>query len=315
MAKRILIFIISIVLTSCLISFSQEEHSDIVAEKMQNFVISISNYAKRYDHNFMIIPQNGVELAFNDMDSNNGQNTSYMNAIDGIGVEELFYNGDYALDSKRLSMLQQLRTTKKVLVSEFVTDKNNIPDALFRNYNEGFICFVRSVDNYDYKQIPEFIPNENPGNISSLSLAQNYLYLINPDNYASKQEIIDAISATNFDVILIDLFFKGIEFTPSEIKQLKTKANGGQRLVLSYINIGATEKFRYYWKSDWKLDKPEWIKKNYQGYKDEFWVEFWNKEWQDIIYGNDDSYVKKVIDAGFDGAYLDNVEAYYHLYH
>jgi len=43
-------------------------------------------------------------------------------------------------------------------------------------------------------------------------------------------------------------------------------------------------------------------------------VQFWNPEWQKIIYGNDDSYMKKILDAGFDGAYLDNVEAYYFLY-
>jgi cysteinyl-tRNA synthetase len=43
-------------------------------------------------------------------------------------------------------------------------------------------------------------------------------------------------------------------------------------------------------------------------------VKFWKDDWQEIIYGNEDSYIKKIIDAGFDGAYLDNVEAYYFLY-
>ena len=41
---------------------------------------------------------------------------------------------------------------------------------------------------------------------------------------------------------------------------------------------------------------------------------FANKDWQEIIYGNDDSYAKKIIDAGFNGVYLDNIEAYYFLY-
>ncbi|MDD3741560.1 MAG: endo alpha-1,4 polygalactosaminidase, partial [Bacteroidales bacterium] len=101
----------------------------------------------------------------------------------------------------------------------------------------------------------------------------------------------------------------------AEIQQLKTKANGGQRLVISYISIGSAENYRYYWKSDWKRNNPDWIKKKYDGYEDEFWVEFWNDEWQNIIYGNDSSYIKKIIDADFDGVYLDNVEAYYFLYH
>lgn len=308
-------FILISILTTTLFSCSKEKRSDIAAEKMQEFVVNISNYARSYDPDFIIIPQNGIELAFNNIDPNDGQNSAYMSAINGFGVEELFYNGTYSLDNERLSMLQQVKASKKIMVSEFVTDNNNISDAFSKNYNEGFICFTRNSDNYHYKQIPDSVPYENNTNITNLSLAQNYLYLISTDNYSSKQEMINAISATNFDVVLIDLFFNGTEFTSSEINQLKTKANGGQRLVISYINIGSAEKFRYYWKKGWGLHHPLWLKKKYDGYEDEFWVKFWKKDWQDIIYGNDNSYMKKIINAGFDGAYLDNVEAYYFLYH
>ena len=69
----------------------------------------------------------------------------------------------------------------------------------------------------------------------------------------------------------------------------------------------------YYWRKPWTINDPSWLKKKYDGYENEVWVEYWNQEWQDIIYGNDDSYTRKVIDAGFDGVYLDNVEAYYFL--
>lgn len=282
---------------------------------MQDFVINISNYAREYDPDFIIIPQNGIELAFNNADQNDGLNAPYLSSINGIGVEELFYNGDYSLDNERLSMLQQLKALKMIMVSEFVTNNDNISDAFTKNYNQGFICFTRNSDNYHYIQIPDSVPKENTTDISSLSLAQNYLYLISTDNYSSKQDMINAISATNFDVILMDLFFEETEFTSSEIDQLKLKANGGQRLVLSYISIGSAEKYRYYWKNNWGLHHPLWLKRKYDGYDDEFWVKFWKKDWQDIIYGSDNSYMKKIINAGFDGAYLDNVEAYYFLYY
>ncbi|MFD0779257.1 endo alpha-1,4 polygalactosaminidase [Flavobacterium myungsuense] len=98
------------------------------------------------------------------------------------------------------------------------------------------------------------------------------------------------------------------------MNQLKTKANGAKRLVIAYMNIGAAENWRYYWNGNWILNDPVWIKKNYAGYENEFYIQFWNPEWQTIIYGNDKSYLKKIIDAGFDGVYLDNVEAYYFLY-
>lgn len=130
-----------------------------------------------------------------------------MSSINGIGVEALFYNGTYNFDSERLSMLKQLKASKKIMVSEFLFDNNNITDAFSKNYIEGFISFVRNSDNYHYKQIPDSVPNEIATNITSLSLAKNYLYIISKDNYTSKHEMINTISATNFDVILVDLFF------------------------------------------------------------------------------------------------------------
>jgi cysteinyl-tRNA synthetase len=39
-------------------------------------------------------------------------------------------------------------------------------------------------------------------------------------------------------------------------------------------------------------------------------VRYWDKTWQNIIYGNNDTYLKKIIDAGFDGVYLDVVDAF-----
>ena len=310
--KNILtLLLILVFITSCF----KDKRSDKAAEKMQDFVINISNYARGFNSDFIVIPQNGIELAYNNSDINDGQNASYLSAIDGFGVEELFYNGTYSEDNERLIMLQDLKLTKKVMVSEFVADDNNISDALSKNYEEGFISFARSSNNYHYKEISSTITNENNLDITNLSLAQNYLYLISTDNFTSKEEMISAISNTNFDVVLIDLFFEETQLTASEINLLKTKANGRKRLVISYVNIGSAEKFRYYWEKNWGLHHPLWIKRKYDGYDDEFWVKFWKKDWQNVIYGNDSSYLKKVIDAGFDGAYLDNVEAYYFIYH
>lgn len=285
------------------------------AQKMQDFVCNISKYAHSYNADFIIIPQNGIELAYNNAEPEEGIHTSYLDAIDGFGVEELFFNGDYQPDQYRIEQLRQLKTYKKVLVSEYVSDNSKVAEALTLNYNEGFICFPRIKSNYDYLLIPDSVPQENPNNITALSDAMNYLYLINTEKFVSKNSFINAIAATNFDVIIIDLFYSDTALTTYDINRLKTKVNGGKRLVISYINIGAAENYRYYWKKDWKLHNPQWIKKEYEGYGDEYWVEFWAEEWQKIIYGNDSSYIKKIIDTGFDGAYLDNVEGYYFLYH
>lgn len=37
---------------------------------------------------------------------------------------------------------------------------------------------------------------------------------------------------------------------------------------------------------------------------------YWTKPWRDILFGQSDSYLDKVLAAGFDGVYLDVVDAY-----
>lgn len=308
---RKLLLIASVLL---LVSFTNKETKTAKAGlKMQELVIKLSQYARSIQPGFIIVPQNGAELAFNKLNPDAGVNTAYMNAVDGFGIEELFFNDKSKVDSYRLKMLQKLKASKKILVSEHITKESATSETIEKNTKEGFLCFPRSADNEGYKFIPA-ITNENADDIKQLSDAKNYLYLINSSNYKQRFYYLKEIAKTNFDVVIIDLFFHTKPFTPEEIKQLQTKANGGKRIVLAYINIGSAENFRYYWDGNWIVGDPAWIKKKYAGYDDEFYVEFWNPEWQKIIYGNKESYMKKILDAGFDGAYLDNVEAYYFLY-
>lgn len=282
---------------------------------MQDFIIAISNYARAQDPDFILIPQNGEEILFDDIDPEKGVNTALIQAIDGYGVEELFYNQGYTPDDYRLGMLRKVNSSLKVMVADYLDVDSNAPNSFQLADADQFIAFPRSTSNYDYKTIPNTVHNENSNNIQALAQAQNYLYLISTDNYADKATYLSAIQQTNFDVVIIDAFFGDELLSVSDVTSLKTKLNGGQRLVISYMNIGSAEKYRYYWKKTWGLHHPLWLKKKYDGYKDEIWVKFWKDEWQEIIYGNDDSYTQKLLNAGFDGAYLDNVEAYYFLYH
>jgi cysteinyl-tRNA synthetase len=137
------------------------------------------------------------------------------------------------------------------------------------------------------------------------------LYLINPTNFASKASFISAVTATNYDLVIMDLFFTdGTVFTVSEIQQLKNKANGGKRLVISYMSIGEAENYRYYWQSSWNANKPAWLDAENPDWAGNFKVKYWNTDWQNIIYGNENSYLKKILDAGFDGVYLDIIDAF-----
>lgn len=58
------------------------------------------------------------------------------------------------------------------------------------------------------------------------------MLLLNFENFRSKADFINAITATNYDLVVMDLYFRNrTEFTISEINQIRNKANGGKRLV------------------------------------------------------------------------------------
>ena len=314
MQKKSIIILSSLLLVLVAFTNIKESKTMKAAVKMQDFVIDISKYARSIDSNFVIIPQNGPELAFEKLNTDGKFRKAYIDAIDGIAVEDLFYNGKPKIDQYRLQILRKLQTEKQVMVSDFITKDDAIELIKSQSSKENFLLYPRVSSNEHYREIPEIVPNENDKDILQLSDAKNYLYLINPANIRTKRAYIKAISETNFDMITIDLFFNDEPLTPKDVEQLKRKANGGKRLIISYVNIGAAENWRYYWNRNWQLNDPIWLKKKYVGYEDEFYVQFWHEDWKNIIYGNPESYVKKILDAGFDGAFLDNVEAYYFLY-
>jgi cysteinyl-tRNA synthetase len=109
----------------------------------------------------------------------------------------------------------------------------------------------------------------------------------------------------------MDMFFgEGTEFTAAGINQLKNKANGGKRLVISYMSIGEAEDYRYYWQPGWEVGDPFFIEKENPEWEGNYKVRYWEKEWQDIIFGTESSYLNKILDADFDGVYLDIIEAF-----
>ena len=76
-----------------LLLFSCERNDDNVdyKQEMREFVIGISEYAKSVHPDFIIIPQNGIELVSTTGDEDSQPHSDYLGAIDGNGQEDLFY--------------------------------------------------------------------------------------------------------------------------------------------------------------------------------------------------------------------------------
>lgn len=289
-------------------------------QSMRDFVIGISRYAKAAKKGFIIVPQNGIQIVTKNGESDGTPDTAYLNAIDAHGQEDLYYgydNDDQATPASTINYLNPYLQLSKnagnvILVTDYCSTQSKMTDSYNKNNAQGYISFAASHRGLD--NVPDFpatIYQENASVVSGIGQVKNFLYLIDPSSgFASKTAFINAVKATNYDLLITDLYFGNETFTADDLAQLKIKKNGGSRLVISYMSIGEAENYRYYWQGAWGTTKPAWMDAENPDWKGNFKVKYWYSDWQKIIYGNDDSYTKKILNAGFDGVYLDIIDAF-----
>jgi cysteinyl-tRNA synthetase len=145
--------------------------------------------------------------------------------------------------------------------------------------------------------------------LPALTEVENWLYLIDVN---LEPETVRQIVDSEYDMVVID-------FIPSEennvdypMAEVITQLHNAPRpkLVIAYIDTGQAESYRTYWQPDWSIGNPDWIVgADPDGWEGNYPVAYWYDEWRDIWLGAN-GYLQAIVDAGFDGVYLDWVEAY-----
>jgi len=109
------------------------------------------------------------------------------------------------------------------------------------------------------------------------------------------------------------------EYSYHQIKSLKHSA-GGEKIVLCYFSIGEAEDYRFYWQNSWDSNydgipdsgAPDWLDISNSDWEGNYKVKYWDSGWQVLMFGSDYSYLDRIINAGFDGVYLDIIDAYWY---
>ncbi len=146
-------------------------------------------------------------------------------------------------------------------------------------------------------------------------------------------------------MVVIDYSSNGTEagrYSSGEVAAMQRKPDGRRRIVLAYLSIGEAEDYRYYWDKAWvepapfkstkdpakstlagpasinpetvripRLTAPGWLGRENEVWSGNFHVRYWYDGWQGLMFYHSDSYLQRILDAGFDGVYLDRVDTYY----
>jgi len=150
---------------------------------------------------------------------------------------------------------------------------------------------------------------------------------------------VDALAHTHYDMLILeptrtDWSSDSKNFDTkamvTKLKNTKASDNIHRKLIIAYIDIGEAEDWRWYWTwsneyNDCNEPLPNgWpdyiIACDPDGWPGNYPVAYWDERWKDIViygenqdsspYGDYTSIIDEVIKDGFDGIYLDWVEAF-----
>lgn len=290
-------------------------------EQMRKFVQNISNYARSLSPAFAVIPQNGLDLLVK-QDVSDPEKTSpayaYMHSIDGVMQEALFFNPDAPINKDKQAALltltdQAKENGLKVLIVDYAKNAETTDQSYSLNSAKGYLSFAAHQRIEDINSLPPYPKrpiNENPSSILSLKEAMNFLIIGDSSAFGREDEFAIKMHDTNYDVIITDIFHGRAPLSKKAVETLKFKKVGGRRLVLAHIDIGSAASYRYYWKPHWREGSPLWINAPHRDDPDNYYVQYWQPEWQKVISGDPQSFIYGVINQGFDGVVLGGVDAH-----
>lgn len=322
--KLSFLILITIIIQSLSILSIWAQESMNYRDEMRKLVMLISSRSKKVKPDFIVVPQNAMDLISKNKKHDGEIIQDYISAIDGTGCEELYFG--HGKDGEKttkqttdyfLNYLQIFRNRgKAVLVIDYVTNKKQAYESFTLNQKQGFISFQA---NRSLTEIPSWIFDNNNNAITNILKANNFLYILNASKFKTPSSYINALKNSLNDLIVIDAFFWGKILIREQLSIIQKKPSGKKRLALAYLSIGEAEEYRYYWKREWKENPPAFLERENPEWKGNYKVKYWIDDWKEIICGRENgsgfeqSYLKKIIDSGFDGVYLDVLDAAYYF--
>ncbi len=146
------------------------------------------------------------------------------------------------------------------------------------------------------------------------TLLKSLGYVLQADKLAKSQAAaVQELTRSDRDLIVIDAAYDGTtRWTKRELDAIRRGKAG--RLVVCYLSVGEAEDYRPYWKAHWDADKdgspdlnaPAFLNAENPDWQGNYKVKYWDPQWQEIILKE----VQLIIEQGFDGVYLDIIDAF-----
>ncbi len=162
----------------------------------------------------------------------------------------------------------------------------------------------------------EGLKQELAGGTMAVMSVKSFMYqLQNIENDAD----VEKLAASHYDMLVVEPVGINKDHPDFDMKKLVARLRAGKpdRLVIAYLDACQAESYRSYWGNDWRAPTktakgtPDFIlAADPDGWVDNYNVAFWDARWQLIMVTGKDSLVHRLMRAGFDGVYIDWVDAW-----
>jgi cysteinyl-tRNA synthetase len=145
--------------------------------------------------------------------------------------------------------------------------------------------------------------------VPALDTVSNWLYLIDVN---LDEATVALIAESDYDMVVIDFITSEAANEDYPLADVIARWHNAAhpKLVIAYIDVGQAESYRTYWQEGWGIGNPDWIiSEDPDGWDENYPVAYWYDEWR-AIWMEEGGYLDQINAAGFDGVYLDWVEAY-----
>lgn len=141
-----------------------------------------------------------------------------------------------------------------------------------------------------------------------LSGVESWFYYLSADLLSDD---LDRLIASDYDLVVIDPIITENDNTDYDIVSVVEALHDSGKIVIAYMDIGQAEDFRTYWQPGWGIGDPVWIVgEDPDGWSGDYPVAFWWDEWRAIWFDPTEGLLQLLLNVGFDGIYMDWIEAY-----
>lgn len=293
-------------------------------QEMRSLIEKIATYARTQNPAFLIVASDPSELIIKrDVQDEKiiSPARTFMRSVDGVLFQGVYYGHGavgkapppevHTEDMERIALAKRNGLT--VLALDFATKPTAI-DEVYRNARkDGLIAAAAPRPLPELTELPSYPsrPNgENPKNILSMDDVRNFAFISDPAAFGRQDQFAFKLHDTNFDLLIVDPFSGREALSKRAVETLKYKKLGARRLVFARMDIGTAASYRYYWQPDWKEGSPPFISTPYPMDPDRYFVEYWTPEWQQVLFGDNQSYLYGLIAQGYDGVLLEGMRNY-----